>query len=287
MNSDIHNTIASLRILGLGLDFQAISKELGVEPSLTRRKGEHGLAQTPQSADVWCLDSPHSRSEPLATHLKWLRQILMPHYEFLHALQGKCELSVYCGITIEGDRGQFRVPSDALTLFVELGIDMDLSLIFTGYSELGPLNAGTASANDQLPSEGADASFEVSGATLDVSQISKTLGMGFSQTDRPGDASSSRKLPPTNLWSVVAPVPRSSELDAHLRWLGTMLLPHVEFLMSLKVQCEMVIQCNFVTRSDTGGVIISAEGLKTFTELDIPLDFNAFLIWRELTKVSE
>jgi Domain of unknown function (DUF4279) len=287
LNSGIHSTMASLRILGLGLDLSAISKELGVEPSLARRKGEHGLAQTSQSADVWCLDSPHPRSEPLDIHLEWLRHVLVPHYGFLQELQRKCDLSVYCGITIEGDRGRFRVPAEALRLFVELEIDMDLSLIFTGYSDQERLNSGRASANDQVRSEGADASFEISGTTFDVSQISKKLGVEFSQTYPAADASSSKRLSATKLWSLVVPVPRSSELDAHLRWLGTTLLPHVELLMSLKGQSDMLIRCNFVTRSDTGGVIISAEGLRAFTELNIPLEFNAFLIWRELTNVSE
>jgi len=211
----------------------------------------------------------------------------MPHYDFLRGLQGKYDLSVYCGITIQGDRGQFLVPPDALRLFVELGIDMDLSLIFSGYSDLEAVNADAANAIDPLRSEGSDASFEVSGNPLDVSQIARTLGIGSSQTQRPGDAGFSGKLSPTNFWFLAAPVSRSSELDAHLRWFGTKLLPHVEFLKSLKTQCEMLIKCNFVTRSDTGGVVISAEGLKAMTELDINLDFNAFLIWRELTKASE
>ena len=287
MELGIHNTMASFRILGIGLDFRGISEQLGIQPSLTRRKGEHGLIQTPQSADVWCLDSPLPRSEPLEVHLKSLRQVLLPHCEFLRSLRGKCDLSIYCGITTDGDRCQFHLSSDSLRMFAELGIDMDLSLVFTGYSNSEPLSSETANVNDKLNSEGAEASFHIIGAALDESWISNALGIASSKTNGRGYASVYGNPPPTNSWSLVAAVPRSSDLDKHLRWLGATLLPSAGFLLALKEKGTMLVLCDFVTRSDTGGVVISAEGLRICTELDIPLDFKAFLIWQELAQASE
>jgi len=192
----------------------------------------------------------------------------------------QCDLSIYCGVTIEGDRCQFRIPSAALSVFTELGIDMDLSLVFTGYSNLGQLGTETPSAEDQSNSEGARASFNIFGTAFDADRISRVLGGGSSHSSPRGNASASKNRSPTDVWSLVADVPQSTELDGHLRWLGGRLSPQVGFLTSLKGQVDMLIRCNFITRSDTGGVIVSAAGLEICTKLDIPLEFNARLIWR-------
>jgi hypothetical protein len=280
LNSGIHDMMASFRILGLDLDFPTISKALGVGPSFTRRKGEHGLAQTPHSTDVWCLDSPHSRSAPLDVHLTWLRDALLPSYKFLRSLKGECDLSIYCGVTIEGDRCQFRTSSSALRLFTELGIDMDLSLVFTGYSDSVSPDTGTASAKDQLDSEGARASFQIFGTVFDADKISRTIGGGSLQARPSGDASVPKDSSPSDVWFLLPDVPQSTDLDAQLRWLGARLSPQVGFLTSLKRPIDMLIQCNFITGSDTGGVVLSSLGLEVCTKLDIPLEFKVLLLWR-------
>ena len=71
-------------------------------------------------------------------HLKWLRQTLSPHYDFLRTLMVKHGVRIYCGITVEGDACGFVIPFEALRIFVELGINMSLGFVFMGYSDLEP-----------------------------------------------------------------------------------------------------------------------------------------------------
>jgi Domain of unknown function (DUF4279) len=266
--------LASIRIFGIGLDFEDISRRLGVQPSETHRRGERGLVSTPYSKDMWCLDSPHPRTDPLEKHLAWLRQVLLPHYDFLRSLKETCEVSSYCGITAGGNSCRFRIPHEAFGIFVEIGIDMDLSLIFVGYSDL---RIERADVKDLLHSVGSGASLQIVGSRLDLTSISEALGVPPSAFDH-YDKFGTKDGHSNNLWSVASPLPRTEELDAHLRWLAGLVLRSHDSIRAIRKEVELFVQCNVVTKSDTGTVSISPEGLKLCTELDLPLDFSAFLL---------
>ncbi len=270
--------LASIRIFGNSLDFDALSRGLGIQPSELHRAGERGLTASVYAEDMWCLDSPYPRTDPLEVHLKWLRQALLPHYDYLRPLRGIYEVSSYCGVSVDGDRCQFQVSPEALAIFVELGIDMDISLIFADYSDVESQPRGSTQVDVRFHSKGSSASFQATGGGLDLDGISSALGMVPSEARRSTDLDPSGKAYATDSWSLVARLPRADQLDAHLKWLGMALLPHSGFLRSLKSRAELLVRCDFGTGSDTGGVSISPGGLRTCTELEIPLEFNAFLI---------
>lgn len=270
-------SLASLRIFGSGLDFDSLSHQLGVQPSDSHRRGERGLSSIRYSEDMWSVDSPHPRTSPLDVHLKWLRQVLSPHYDFLRQLKKKYEISSYCGISVDGDSCRLEISPEALKIFVDLGVDMDLSIIFAGYSEQEP-RPSTAAVEVGYDQTGSSVSFQVVGIGLDVDAISATLGLAPSATHRSGDIDVSGKPYPDDFWSILAACSGGVELDAHFRWLGTVLLPHADFLRSLGLRAELLIRCNFGTESDIGGVGISPEGLKVCTDLGIPLEFTTYLI---------
>lgn len=69
---------ASLRIFGRDLDFEALSRALGVTPSETHRIGDRGLLSEPFAHDMWRLDSPLLGEEAMDAHLRWLRRALLP-----------------------------------------------------------------------------------------------------------------------------------------------------------------------------------------------------------------
>lgn len=278
---------ASLRIFGIGLDFEAVSRAMGAKPSDTHRIGDRGLLSKPYEEDMWRLDSPLSEKEPLDAHLRWLRQALEPRRDYLRSQMKSGEVSSFCGVRADGRECSFRVSGEALGTFVQLGIDMDLSLIFLGYSDL---EAGLSSqelvqtqnrasrSQERTYSKGSEVTLHVVGAGLDLSGMSNDLGLKASRAHHSADLDVSGNVHPSDLWSLTVPLPRTDELDAHLRWLRAVLLPHAEFLRSLKSRAELSVCCDFGTESDTGGVSISPEGLRVCTELDVPLDFSAFLI---------
>lgn len=277
---------ASLGVFGDGIDFESISRHLGMEASHTHRKGDPGMTPRPYPQDLWLLDTPLPHTETLDAHLRWLRQTLAPHYGFLRALKETAQVRSYCGFSAD-DRGSFRVSGEGLSLFTELDIDMEIGLVFLGPSDSSAISEehGPTDAEVNARERGSgtyrtksEVILEVTGASLDLSGISRALGHEPSETRRSGDLDSSGRVFATDLWSLAAPLPREEKLDAQLRWVGNVLLRRSDFIRSLSGKADLLLRCNFGTESDTGGLEMSSEALKALVDLNIPMNFHAYLI---------
>ena len=119
---------ASLRIMAEGLALDKISEELGIAPSHTHRTGEFDKFGKAYREDMWTLNSPCGKSKPLGVHLRWLARQLKPGFPYLKTLKSKARIDVFCGYTSIGDGGLSLSPS-ALSIFCELGINLELSII--------------------------------------------------------------------------------------------------------------------------------------------------------------
>jgi len=119
---------ASLRVMGTGLDFEGISSSLGLSPTVTRRAGDR-TALGAQPTDIWLLESPLDKKEPLEAHLKWLRATLMPHYQFILSMRPKARVDIYCGLTLYREQNGLQLAPEALKLFVELDTPLDISIL--------------------------------------------------------------------------------------------------------------------------------------------------------------
>lgn len=262
--------LASIRVFGKQLDFQAISDALGIDRFESHRVGERGLGGRVYGEDMWSVDSPYPRTHPLDVHLRWLNKALLPHHGYVRTLKRTYEVSSYCGISVDGDHCQFQVSSKALALFVDLGLDMDISLVFAGYSE-------SRLQYSRDPLKGSSASFLARGSGLNLSAISTALGVKSSVAQHLTRAEGEeRALSIATL--LTSGLPRTAALDSHMKWLGGRLLPHSEFLVSLKKRAELLVRCEIGTASDIAGCSLSPRALKICTGLDVPLDFSAFLI---------
>lgn len=283
--TDKTTSSASVRIFGFRLNFEKISQALGIKPSHTHRAGEPDFHQKPHVSDLWLLDSPLPDTQPMDAHIEWLRGFLAPHYSFLCELKEDTQIRSYCGFTAN-ERGSFRLSPENLSLFTQLAVDIEIGLVFLGPADSSAQKPGltdstrveVAEAEHCGYSANSEVAFHVVGAGLDLRGISAELGLDPSSTHRVGETDPSGFPYPTDSWSLVAPLPRREVLDAHFRWLAMALLPHSGLLRSLKNQAELLILCDFGTRSYTGGVSVSPVGLRVCTELGIPLEFNAFLI---------
>ncbi|HYJ79567.1 MAG TPA: DUF4279 domain-containing protein [Longimicrobiaceae bacterium] len=117
---------AALRIMGPGLDLDAISAVLG-PPSHTHRAGDRAKSGAVYRHDLWSLESPLGREEVPGAHLGWLAERLRPHLDYLRGLKDGAALDLFCSITSD-DQGGFALPADALALPGELGIPIEVSL---------------------------------------------------------------------------------------------------------------------------------------------------------------
>lgn len=123
------NAKAGLRIMGKGLDLKAITVKIDIAPTHTHQEGEAARAGEKYQQDMWILNSPLEARKGLDAHLRWLVKQLKPHYEYLRSLKANAKIDIFCSYTSEGEQGGFSLSPQALSIFAELGIKLELSLI--------------------------------------------------------------------------------------------------------------------------------------------------------------
>ena len=120
---------ASLRVMGVGLDLEAISIELGLKPTYVHLEQPNDGSKRTRIGDIWLLDSPLDKRKPLDVHLRWLVTKLMSHREYLKSLGSSAKIDVFLSYTMEGDQGGFSLSSKSLAFFSGLNIGFEFSLI--------------------------------------------------------------------------------------------------------------------------------------------------------------
>jgi len=121
---------ASLRIAGEGLDFDEISRTLGLTPTHQHRKGEpHGHGSRRQ--DVWIFDAPIDRERPLHEHIMALWDAVRSQIPYLRELKRKFDVNVFCGYRSNSPTAGFEVDHRCLGLFGELEVPFGISVIIS------------------------------------------------------------------------------------------------------------------------------------------------------------
>lgn len=269
-------TLASIRIFGVDLDLDSISNQVGIQPSESHRKGDRSLASRSYSEDMWRIDSPHPKTESLDVHLSWLRRVLLPRYGFIRRLSREYEVSSYCGISVDGNDCRFRLPSEALRIFVDLGIAMNLTVIFISDSASESPSGAAGIAHAQSPGTGA--SFEVVGEPGDVGEVARELNLLAPYASQAGESEAAAKVQRSAVWVVTAPPMPEASLDAQLIWLASELSPYSAFLRSVTRGVAPLIRCVLRSERDISDQSFSPEGLSFLTSVGIPLELNASLV---------
>jgi hypothetical protein len=127
--TDKEDGLVAFTISGVGLNIEDISRVLGLAPTHVHRVGEPNMIGKPFPHDMWMLNSELSGTEPLDAHLMWLIKKLRPHYDFIKSLKSNAELSVYCGLNCKNDQCGFSLRPEALAIFTELGIPMEVTIL--------------------------------------------------------------------------------------------------------------------------------------------------------------
>ena len=120
----------SLRIAGEGLDFDEISRTLGLTPTHQHRKGEpHGQGSRQQ--DIWIYDPPIDRQRPLHEHITALWDAVRPQIPYLRELKRRFHVDVFCGYRSNSSTAGFEVDHHCLGLFTELEVPFGVSVIIS------------------------------------------------------------------------------------------------------------------------------------------------------------
>jgi hypothetical protein len=125
-------SMVTFTVKGAGLDIDGISQNLGLIPSHTHRAGDRvfkSASDRRYDQDMWAFGSELARTESFDTHIKWLAQQLRPHHDFIRSLKDVAEVYMVCSFIMRDWEAGFSISSEALAIFTELGIDLDLSLL--------------------------------------------------------------------------------------------------------------------------------------------------------------
>ena len=97
---------------------------------------------------MWLLDSPLGKGEDLELHLNWLAERLLPHRQDIASLSKTFKVDIYCYKTCYTEQASLTLSPHALTLFTELTIALDVSLIFLPDDEDAIENSVTSLAGN-------------------------------------------------------------------------------------------------------------------------------------------
>lgn len=129
---------ATLRIHGQNLNFEEISRELGVAPTHSHRRGqlrpgEEKRAEQPgYRDDAWQFEPAIDQSRPLAEHLHALWKVVEPHVEYLKGLKRFAKVDIFCGYRSNNSTAGFEVEHAALKIFSALEVPFGVSVITVG-----------------------------------------------------------------------------------------------------------------------------------------------------------
>ena len=120
---------ATLRIFGDTLDFDEISRRLGLAPTKTVRKGGRPVLGEVPARDMWQYRPPVDRFHHLEEHIDALWAAIKDSKDYLLELKKTMTVDVFLGYQSDSSTAGVTVWHTCLTMFIELEIPFSLSII--------------------------------------------------------------------------------------------------------------------------------------------------------------
>lgn len=122
---------ATLRIYGNIQDMSVIGMRLGLEPTRVRLRGEpvEGTSER-MELDFWEMTAPVTPNRPLEDHLVWLKSRLIPRGSVLRDIKTALSVDLFCDYRSNHSQGGFSLSPEAITWLVELGIGIEVAVMF-------------------------------------------------------------------------------------------------------------------------------------------------------------
>jgi hypothetical protein len=148
-----YRSSASLRVQGSGINFEEVSRTIGVDPSRLIEKGSLSRIGKKHEVNTWILDSRLGEVYGLEPHIRWFAQEL-PSSEYvmsLRHLRGVEDIDIFCAISVDAAKCNICLPPDVLVICRAMTCDLELSFVF-GDSGIGNgIDVKPAAANLDSP----------------------------------------------------------------------------------------------------------------------------------------
>lgn len=120
---------AAFRVYGTGLDIDRITRELGLSPDHRHKKGDPDPGKRLYPHDMWSLSSPLAKDCDLDLHVTWLGERLLDRKDYILSLTKNFKVDIYCWKNCFTEQSSLMLPSNILRIFVELNLDLGVSLL--------------------------------------------------------------------------------------------------------------------------------------------------------------
>ena len=130
-----HTFSACLRVGDVGARHDEICRVTGLVADEVHLAGEPDdeCETGVWSRDLWSLESPLPREEPLSAHLAWLWTQVGPHVDYVRSLiVDGAAVDIFCGYISDCDHCGFDLDPGAMRLADALGVTLGMNTIFVG-----------------------------------------------------------------------------------------------------------------------------------------------------------
>lgn len=130
--SQVHYTVACLRLFGEDLETDEITHILRCAPTAAQRTGEVIRYQSGRERIVkcgnWRLDTNKAEPEDINGQVRWLLSQVEPNPDAWKRLTQRFEVDIYCGLFMKGSNKCFYLAPDVLALLGERGIHLGFEI---------------------------------------------------------------------------------------------------------------------------------------------------------------
>ena len=130
--SQVHYTVACLRLFGEDLELDEITHILRCAPTAAQRTGEVIRYQSGRERIVkcgnWRLDANRAEPEDINGQVRWLLSQVESDLDVWKRLTQQFEADIYCGVFMKGSNEGFSLAPDVLALLGQRGIHLGFEI---------------------------------------------------------------------------------------------------------------------------------------------------------------
>ena len=125
-----------IRISGIGLDEEAISKNLGLIPNTFYTKGDtfvdekYGGTKIEYEEDCWIVGTETEFNEAIEHTIDRFLEVLLPSAEYLKDLSRKHNITLWVSLYPEDEQSNIHISGKTINALCQIGISLDCSVSF-------------------------------------------------------------------------------------------------------------------------------------------------------------
>jgi hypothetical protein len=125
--------VVSFRIMGAGVEPDAISKALDLRPTESHRKGDErrgreGRTYAPYSEGLWCMTVSVDDASGVDAPMKELLGRLVPHKEALAILRSLHRADIFVGVFSRDGNSAFELSTENQALLNQLSLPLSFDV---------------------------------------------------------------------------------------------------------------------------------------------------------------